>query len=131
MKFAYTIVYVPEVAGSLAFFEKAFGFTTRFLHESGTYGELSTGETTLAFAAHALGAMHFPEGHVEASSSPQPLGMEVAFVTPAVREAHAKAVSAGAMELSAPEEKPWGQVVSYVRCPDGTLVELCSPMNSQ
>jgi hypothetical protein len=24
--------------------------------------------------------------------------------------------------------KPWGQVVSYVRCPDGTLVEICSPV---
>jgi lactoylglutathione lyase len=23
---------------------------------------------------------------------------------------------------------PWGQTVSYVRCPDGTLVELCTPM---
>ena len=54
MKFAYTIVYVPDVSASLAFFEKAFGFTRRFLHESGTYGELDTGETTLAFAAHSL-----------------------------------------------------------------------------
>ncbi|POA14248.1 glyoxalase, partial [Pseudomonas sp. FW300-N1A1] len=31
-------------------------------------------------------------------------------------------------QLSAPVTKPWGQVVSYVRCPDGTLVELCSPI---
>lgn len=130
MKFGYTIVYVPDVAASLEFFEKAFGFTKRFLHESGVYGELNTGETTLAFAAHSLGTMHFPAGHVEASASPKPLGMEVAFVTPSVREAHSQAVSAGAIELTAPELKPWGQVVSYVRCPDGTLVELCSPMGS-
>lgn len=130
MKFGYTIVYVPEVSASLAFFEKAFGFTRRFLHESGTYGELNTGETTLAFAAHALGAMNFPGGHVEASSSQKPLGIELAFVTPSVREAHSKAVSAGATELKAPESKPWGQVVSYVRCPDGTLVELCSPIGA-
>ncbi len=130
MKFGYTIVYVPDVAASLEFFEKAFGFTKRFLHESGMYGELNTGETTLAFAAHSLGAMHFPAGHVEASSSLKPLGMEVAFVTPSVHEAHSQAISAGAIELTAPELKPWGQVVSYVRCPDGTLVELCSPMGS-
>ena len=128
MKFGYTIIYVPDVAASLAFFEKAFGFSQRFLHESGAYGELDTGETTLAFAAHALGAMHFPEGYIAASASVKPLGIEVAFVTPTVAEAHAKAVAAGAKELNPPEEKPWGQTVSYVRCPDGTLVELCSPV---
>lgn len=128
MKFGYTIVYVPDVAASLAFFEKAFGFARRFLHESGAYGELNTGETTLAFAAHSLGAMHFHDGYIEASASRKPLGMEVAFVATSVQEAHAKALSAGAVELKAPELQPWGQVVSYVRCPDGTLVELCSPI---
>lgn len=130
MKFGYTIIYVPDVAASLAFFEKAFGFSTRFLHQSGMYGELNSGETTLAFAVHALGAMNLPHGYVEASASAKPLGMEIAFVTPSVPEAHSKALMAGAVELKAPESKPWGQVVSYLRCPDGTLVELCSPMGA-
>ena len=130
MKFGYTIIYVPDVAASLAFFEKAFGFTQRFLHESGTYGELETGETTLSFAAYELAAMNFPTGHVSAHQSAKPLGMEVAFVTPDVPAAHASALSAGATELSPPKQKPWGQVVSYVRCPDGTLVELCMPIGA-
>ncbi len=129
MKFGYTIVcYVPDVPTSLNFFEQAFGFPRRFLHESGTYGELETGETTLAFAAHQLGEMNLPSGHVAAHTSPQPLGMEIAFVTPDVEHAHERAVSAGATELSAPRARPWGQVVSYVGCPDGTLVELCTPV---
>lgn len=128
MKFGYTIVYVPDVAQSLTFFEQAFGLPTRFLHESGTYGELETGETTLAFAAHALGDSNFPGGHVAASDSVQPLGMELGLVTPDVPAAHSRALAAGATQLSAPVTKPWGQVVSYVRCPDGTLVELCSPI---
>ena len=127
MKFAYTIIYVPDVAASLAFFEKAFGFSRRFLHESGTYGELETGDTTLSFAAHELGEMNFKGGHVEAHTSRQPLGMEVGFVTEDVLVAHAKALANGATQLSAPSAK-WGQVVSYVRCPDGTLVELCTPI---
>jgi lactoylglutathione lyase len=130
MKFAYTIVYVPDVAVSLAFFERAFGFRRRFLHESGSYGELDTGETTLAFAAHSLGEMHFPDGYIAASASPKPLGMELAFVTENVGEAHVDAVTAGAESISAPAPKPWGQIVSWLRCPDGTLVELCSPMSS-
>jgi catechol 2,3-dioxygenase-like lactoylglutathione lyase family enzyme len=128
MKFGYTIVYVPDVERSLRFFEKAFGFARRFLHESGTYGELDTGDTTLAFAAHALGDMNLPSGHVAAHDSPKPLGIELAFVTPEVENAHAVALSAGAVELAAPQAKPWGQIVSYVRCPDGTLVELCTPV---
>ena len=45
MKLAYTILYVPDVSASLQFFERAFGLKRRFLHESGTYGELDTGET--------------------------------------------------------------------------------------
>jgi catechol 2,3-dioxygenase-like lactoylglutathione lyase family enzyme len=128
MKLGYTIVYVPNVAASLAFCEQAFSLPRRFLHESGTYGELATGETTLAFAAHELGDANFPGGHVAAHTSPQPLGFEIGLVTNDVAGAHAKALAAGATELAAPVTKPWGQVVSYVRCPDGLLVELCTPI---
>lgn len=128
MKFGYTIVYVPSVPASLAFYEKAFGIARRFLHESGTYGELETGATTLAFASHELAHLNFPSGHVAAHESALPLGMEIALVTPDVKGAHAKALHEGARELAAPEVKPWGQTVSYVRCPDGSVVELCTPV---
>jgi len=128
LKLGYTIVYVPDVAASLAFFEQAFGLTRRFLHESGTYGELDTGATTLSFAAHDLAAANLPGGHVRASESALPLGMEIGLVTEAVEAAHAQALRCGATELSAPAAKPWGQMVSYLRTPDGCLVELCSPM---
>jgi lactoylglutathione lyase len=128
MQFGYTIVYVPSVAESLGFFERAFGLQQKFLHESGDYGELNTGATTLAFAALELGAAHFPQGFVAAHSSSQPLGIEIALVTADVSAAHARALAAGAQELQAPKAQPWGQTVSYVRCPDGTLVELCTPV---
>lgn len=128
MKLGYTIIYVPEVSGSLEFFEKAFGLKRKFLHESGAYGELDTGETTLSFASHELGDMNFPGGHVQAHDSAQPLGFEIALVAEDVFAAHARALSVGARELAAPVAKPWGQIVSYVRCPDGVLVELCTPI---
>jgi catechol 2,3-dioxygenase-like lactoylglutathione lyase family enzyme len=130
MKLGYTILYVPDVAKSLAFFGKAFGLKTRFLHESGTYGELETGATTLSFAAHELGDANFQGGHVHASDSHQPLGMEIALVTENLAAAHAAAIAAGAKELAAPSTKPWGQVVSYLRTPDGCLVELCTPIGT-
>jgi lactoylglutathione lyase len=129
MKLGYTIVYVPSVQASLRFFQHAFGLEQKFLHESGDYGELNTGATTLAFASHALGDMHFPQGHVRASESTQPLGMEIALVTDDVPAAHARALAHGATEMMAPKQQPWGQVVSYVRAPDGTLVELCTAVD--
>jgi catechol 2,3-dioxygenase-like lactoylglutathione lyase family enzyme len=128
MKFGYAIIYVPDVPASIDFFERAFGLKRRFLHESG-YGELETGATALAFATHDLGRSNLPKGYVEASSSKLPLGMEIALVTDSVESAHARAIAAGAVSIKAPVAKPWGQTVSYVRCPDGTLVELCSPVH--
>ena len=127
MKLGYTIVYVPDVEKAVGFFERAFGLSRRFIHESG-YGELSTGETTLGFAAHALGKKNLPGGYVAADSSSVPLGMEIALVTDDVSRAHSKAVSEGAEELMAPMQKPWGQTVSYVRSPEGILIELCTPV---
>lgn len=128
MKFGYTILYVPNVIASIDFFERAFGMQRGFVHDGGDYGELVTGTTTLSFAAHTLGQNNLPNGYVQANTSPQPLGMEIALITDDVSIAHAKALAAGATELTAPVLKPWGQTVSYVRCPDGCLVELCTPV---
>jgi lactoylglutathione lyase len=128
MKFGYTIIYVPSVSDALAFYEKAFGFQVRFLHESGQYGELESGSTTLAFASHAMGEMNFGANFVPVSASATPPGIELAFVTDDVPSAYAKAVAAGAVPLHAPAQKPWGQVVAYVRSLEGTLIELCSPV---
>ena len=54
MKFKYTILYVKNVAETLNFFRNAFGFKQKMLHESGDYGELDTGPTTLSFSSLAL-----------------------------------------------------------------------------
>ena len=130
MNFAYTIVYVAQVAESLAFFERAFGLRTRFLHESGAYGEVDTGTggTTLAFVDHETARDSVGCDYVAADASRHPLGVEVGFTVDDVPAAFEQAVSAGAQALAAPVAKPWGQTVAYVRCPDGTLVELCTAM---
>ncbi len=65
---------------------------------------------------------------INTDASILPLGMEIALVTDDVPVAFKQAVAAGATPLKAPAAKPWGQIVGYVRCPDGLLVELCSPM---
>ena len=128
MKFAYTIVYVADVASSLAFFETAFGFSRRFLTQEGDYGELDTGDTTLSFASKALALSNHPAGFRFADEGALPVGVEIALATDDVTAAHQAALAAGAEELAAPQVKPWGQTVSFLRCPDGMLLELCSPL---
>ena len=57
-------------------------------------------------------------------------GFELAFVTDDPHTAYATAITAGAAAIAPPAEKPWGQVVAYVRDPNGCLVEICSPIGS-
>lgn len=128
VKFGYSITYVDDVEKTLTFFEQAFGFERRFLHESKGYGELNTGETILAFASISLGKTNLPEGFIATDPKDKPLGHEIALVAEDVTKIHNDALALGATELTQPEEKPWGQVVSYVRTPNGILLELCTPM---
>ncbi len=129
MKLGYIIYYVESVEGTIAFYEKAFGLTRKFLHESGEYGELSTGETTLSFASLNMAQINGIgfSGRVKNFTSSD---MELGLVSDDVHEAHTKALKNGALEVKAPVVKPWGQTVSYVRDNNGFLIEICSPINS-
>ena len=128
MKFGYTIIYVDDVPTSLKFFHDAFGFQTRFLHESNAYGELESGETTLAFASLDAADLNLPDGITQLKQLDKPAGIEIAFVTEDVRAAFEKSVSHGATPIAEPTSKSWGQTVAYVRAPNGVLIEICSPM---
>jgi uncharacterized glyoxalase superfamily protein PhnB len=123
-RLGYVIVYVPNVEATLSFYERAFGVTRRFLHESGTYGELETGATALAFADETF----TPTASViePNRAAHKAAAAEVGFVVDDVKAAFARAVAAGATSVVEPTVKPWGQTVSYVRDADGFLVELCS-----
>jgi lactoylglutathione lyase len=127
LKLGYVILYSPDVAASLAFYEGAFSLQRRFLHESGAYGELDTGNTVLAFAHESMAKEH---GFTIRPSRPgaDPAAFELAFVTDDVASAYARAVAAGAEALSPPEAKPWGQTVGYVKDKLGVLIEICSPV---
>lgn len=129
MKLGYTILFVNDVLASIEFCERAFGLERGFVHESGEYGELITGNTKLAFARHDIARDNLGHDYVSAQGSPQPLGMEIGLVTDDVEAAYRHAVAAGAVPLKGPQHKPWGQTVAYVRCPDGLLVEICTPMD--
>jgi lactoylglutathione lyase len=128
MRFGYTILYVRDVGASLDFYERAFGQRRRFLHDSGDYAELETGGTALAFAAIELAASNLPEEFRPRAPGRSAPGFEVCFVTDDVGGAFERAVREGAEPVTPPQTKPWGQDVAYVRDPDGTLVEIASPV---
>jgi lactoylglutathione lyase len=50
------------------------------------------------------------------------------LVSENVEEDFKRAVEAGAEPLQEPEKTPWGQVSSYLRLPDGTFVDIASPV---
>ena len=125
MKLGYVIVYVPDVPKAVAFYDAAFGVPCRFVHESG-YAEMETGATALAFADEALGRSNGVAVRANRAEDGLAAGVEVAFVCDDVPAAFARALAAGAASVQLPAEKPWGQIVAYVRDLNGVLVELCS-----
>lgn len=123
--FRYTILYVADVAATLAFHERAFDFQRLFLHEGGDYGELDTGRTKLAFASRELIASL---GKAPTAPDPKSPSFELAFETDDVPAALARALQAGATLAQDAREEPWGQTTAYVTDPDGFLIEICSPV---
>jgi lactoylglutathione lyase len=127
MRFGYTILYVRDVAASVELYERAFGQRRRFVHESGNYAEFDTGPTTLSLASHELAASNLPGAFRRPEGEATGTAFEVCFVTEDVPAAYERAVREGAEPVTAPQTRPWGQDVAYVRDVDGNLVELASP----
>ena len=124
MQLAYVILYVADVGATMDFYARAFGLETRFLHEGGDYGEMATGETRLAFSSISL--MQSLGKQVETAAPERP-SFELAFATDDVPAALDRALAAGAVLVQGATDMPWGQTISYVRAPEGTLVEICTP----
>jgi catechol 2,3-dioxygenase-like lactoylglutathione lyase family enzyme len=125
MQLGYTILYVQDVRKTIAFYTAAFGLQARFIHESGDYGELDTGSTSLAFCAHA---MLQQMGKTPSAADAKAPCFEIALVTDNVPAALTQALAAGAEKIQDPKQMPWGQTIAYVADLNGFLVELCTPV---
>ena len=128
MQLGYTILYVASVPETMAFYERAFGLERGMLAPGDVYGEMATGATKLGFSAvefaRTLHGVAFEPAAAGGSAPP----VELALVTDTVEAAFERATAAGAVAVKAPEHKPWGQLVAYVRDNNGFLVEICSPV---
>ena len=131
MRFAATIIYVPDVPAALAFYEIGFGLAPAFISEEGDYGELETGDVRLGFDSEELAdRARLPDGYRPNRASDPPPGIEIMLTADDVPGAVKRATDAGAQLLVGPDEKPWGQTIAYVRDPWGTLVALGTPWSA-
>ena len=128
IEFGYVIVYVKSVLETIAFYERAFGFTESFVHESGQFGQLNTGQTKLAFTSHELGKTAVPIPYRPTNPVEDPLGFELTLTTPEVDATWQRALDAGATDVASPHDTPWGQRVAYLRDLNGALVGIATPM---
>ncbi len=129
MKLGYTILYVKDVEKTVNFYEQAFSLKRKFIHEAGDYGEMETGSTILAFASHEL-AISNDIGFKKNITRGNPPNFEIVFISDNVKSAYEQALKNGAIAVKNPEEKPWGQIVGYVKDLNGFLIEIASPMNT-
>ncbi len=123
MKLGYTILFVPDVAAAVTFYEAAFGLQRTSLNAA--FATMDTGETTLAFGAEAnekreLGVQAFRPSRV----GEIPGGYQISFVAEDVAAAFDRAIAAGASKVCPPKVMPWGQTVSRVRDLNGVLVSI-------
>ncbi|WP_286388631.1 VOC family protein [Myroides marinus] len=127
IKYSYTIMYVPNVEATVKFYEDAFGFTRKFVTPEEDYGELISGETTIAFAHLDLATSNLSKGYQQVNNE-KPFGIELGFVVEDVTKAIEQVVQAGGKIYEEQKVKPWGQTVGYVLDNNGFLIELCTAM---
>ncbi|MBX3710144.1 MAG: VOC family protein [Gammaproteobacteria bacterium] len=129
MKLTYTILYVNNVKKSVEFYQKTFGIKNRFIHESGDYAEMDTGEVTLAFCAHKLANDIVKQNYLKASQA-QLIGAQISFEPHNLKEAYDVALKNRAKSIVPPEVKPWGWESAMLLDIDGHIVELAKEMNA-
>ena len=129
VNFSYVIFYVKNIDNTLSFYQKAFGLIPKFVDESKQYTELNTGATALAFVTADLAHKNLPQGYMPHDVKKPPLACEIVFTVKDVQEAYDTALKAGASAVASPLQKPWGQMIAYVRDLDGILFEIASAMS--
>mgnify|MGYP001223241680 CR=1 FL=1 len=123
MKCVGTTIFVDNVEEVLDFYYQAFGLSTHYIDEQGTYGELACGAAKIAFASHPFAQSRFRQEYIRTQPKQPALGFELSLCCDNVAQSFAKAVAAGAEPLSPPATHQ-GLTYAYVRTLEGTLVVL-------
>lgn len=116
----YIILIVADLDRTLDFYTQVLGL--KLGHRSGDYAQLDTGLTRIGF--YTRPAMAAVVGVALEPARQTAPGFELGFKVADVDAAYAEIVAGGAMPVTPPTTRPWGQRTAYVRDPDGYLIEL-------
>jgi lactoylglutathione lyase len=114
------IVFVEDVARSLAFYERVVGAELDHFDEDGSYGELTSG---VGFAAHRHVERHLDLSFHRNEPDGLPSGFELDLAVEDVDAVFARALEAGATAVWEPREKPWGRS-ALIRDLDGVFFQI-------
>ena len=128
LQLGWVIAYVDDPPAVSRFYQQTFGLREDFTVPDGSYAQLDTGPTKLAFASYPLGDDNVAAGVRRASLDGPPVNVQISLVAEDVDRAYELALSAGCSSLAAPADKPQGQRVAFLRDPFGTFVELATPL---
>lgn len=131
LRFAFLVLYVPDLTGTLASYQEAFDLPSR-VHPNGQHAELDTGPVTPAFTQDELSATELADltgGYHPNRPDRPPPGLDLAFATEEVDAAWDRAVEAGARVVIPIVVKPSGQRVGYLGDLNGVLVEIGAPLD--
>jgi predicted enzyme related to lactoylglutathione lyase len=117
------IVFVEDVARSLAFYEDVLGAEVDHFDDDGSYGELKAG---IGFAAHSHVETHLDLSFHRNEAGGLPGGFELELAVDDVDAVQARAAEAGATVVWDPADEAWGRS-ALIRDPDGVFVHLTSP----
>ncbi len=130
MRAGYACIWVDDVPGAAAFYERAFGLRRRTLREGGPlgpYAELAAGALTLAIADRREAGALVPTGFGPDAAG-QPSGaFQLTFITPDVGRAYTAALHAGATAHTPPTAGPQGQTIAHIRDPHGVVLAIVTP----
>jgi catechol 2,3-dioxygenase-like lactoylglutathione lyase family enzyme len=130
MRLGNVSVFVENVPQTVDFYGRVFGLSLLYMHPSQEYAELATGDTLLSFIGEKmLSGLKLIGGAEYRKNRPseQPIGSQIALISDDLQADYMRALAAGAVAVTQPDAKPWGQSVAYVRDNNGFLVELCTP----
>lgn len=114
------IVFVEDVARSLAFYERVGGAELDHFDEDGSYGELKSG---IGFAAHGHVERHLDLSFHRNDPDGLPNGFELELAVDDVDAVFERAIEAGATGVWEARDKPWGRS-ALIRDLDGVFVHL-------
>jgi lactoylglutathione lyase len=119
----FVIMYTRNVADKMAFYERAFGMQKGALADKAVYGEMLGGDVKLQFVQEDFARNYVPDFVPNRLERPAP-GIEIGFIFDDVAAAYHRAIDIGCTSVAAPEKRPWGPTIAFVRDDEGVLVEM-------